>query len=123
MPFAHVGMAGRELDPDAARDWDHRASDRRTPVTSFAGASAAIRTTEPPISTSIAGGDGGALSRGSAPTTTGAKPTLAWPVPHRSRRHRQIWLGRTSADRATSATIAPGANAASINARFCSSLH
>jgi len=74
--FTHIGVTGCEPDPDAARDRDHRASDRNTAVTSFAGASAAIRTTEPPISTSIAGG-GTAASRGSALTMTDAKPAFA----------------------------------------------
>jgi len=86
--LAHVGVSGRQPDPDAAWNRDHRASDRSTAATSFAGAFAAIRTTEPPVSTTIAGGGGAAPSRDSVPTTTGAKPEPARLSPQRSRRHR-----------------------------------
>ena len=87
--LAHIGVARRDPNPYAACDRDHRASDRNTAVTSFAGASAAIRTTEPPISiVSAAGGGGGVESQGAALITTGAKPVPARPTPQRSRRHR-----------------------------------
>jgi hypothetical protein len=46
---------------------------------------------------------------------TGAADRIAW-------RHRYICPAQKAARRATSATIAPGANAAATIARFCSSL-
>ena len=55
----HIGMPGRDPDPYARGDRDHRRSDRRTAAARSGGASAVMRTMTLPSSTITAGPIGG----------------------------------------------------------------
>jgi len=73
----HVGVAARDSDADSAGYGDHAPIERRTAVTSLGGASAAIRTTAPPISTISAASDADPLADAPSAACPGATITAA----------------------------------------------
>jgi hypothetical protein len=117
---SHIRVARCDPNANVRRKRDHRRSDRNTAETKAGEASAATRTTAPPISTTNAA-PAHRFSDTSAATETAAKPGALSSA--RSRRHRKIWLGCTSACRAIPETLTPGSEAAATKARFWSALH
>src|SRR5208282_275540 len=125
--FAHVGMAGGQPNPRAARGWDHR---RRLPF-----ASAFIRTDtveastgpeiriRPPLANSISmtpvlSGDGEGAAPVSAGTATGWNTAGICTRSQSCWRQRNNWLLWIPAARATSEATAPGSLASAIIRSF-----
>src|SRR5215470_6174052 len=128
--FAHVGMTGRQPDPRAARDRDHRP---RSPFASAFISADTVRAStgpviriRPPVANSISiepvgSGTAGTIGNegaGSAAIATGLNAAGTCVRSQSCWRHRNNWLVWIPAARATSEAIAPGSNAAATIRSF-----
>src|ERR1051326_8168521 len=126
--LAHVGVAGRQPHPHAARDRDHRgraifASPAIRAETIAGSAAPVIRMRVPPAN-SISIVDGVAADAAAAGTiATGENVSRAPAGAHSCCRHRNNWLVWIPAARATSEADAPGASAAATIRSFSARDH
>src|SRR5436190_14912603 len=128
--LAHVGVAGRQPDPRAARDRDHC---RRLPFASAFISADTVRAStgpviriRPPVANSISivppgsdtAGITGDAGAGSAAIVTGLNAAGTCARSQSCWRHRNNWLTWIPAARATSEALAPGSSAAATIRSF-----
>src|SRR5215470_9855385 len=128
--FAHVGMAGCQPDPRAARDRNHR---RRLPCASAFISADTVRAStgpviriRPPVANSISiepagSGTAGTIGNegaGSAAIVTGLNAAGTCARSQSRWRHRNNWLVWIPAARATFEALAPGSSAAATIRSF-----
>src|SRR5262245_39368379 len=127
--LAHIGVASRQPDPRATRDWDHC---RRLPFASAFISADTVRAStgpviriRPPVANSISivppssdtAGTTGDAGAGSA-TAIGLNAAAICTRSQSCWRHRNNWLTWIPAARATSEALAPGSSAAATIRSF-----